>query len=436
MSHPIPDRRLPAACGLLLVLALPTAQASLGIFEHGNGIKSCGLGGITYAVGEETVVLSANPAHAASLGSRYDIGVNVFLPMSTSRIRDNAIAPNDQTDNDGRRWYPIPQGGFTRVINDRWTWGMTAYAAGLGPDYARNPYRRFGADRRGSLFLTSVGAATALAWQVDAQHALGASLNLGYQTLDIKGLSFFGPLSSTPDKVSNQGKDGSPTAGFSLGWTWRITPELAWGAGYRSKTWTKKHREYRGLLPDGGQLELPAIWGAGLAWTPIPDWTFAFDFQRYQYSSEGAFGNSIGRLQPPDHLLGDKDGAAFGFKNQNAYKFGIAWRATPRLVLRVGYIDATQINQSSETLFDAFGPVTATTHYTAGATWTVRDWEISGYAYHSPEKTVHGEGSIPAAFGGGEADAIYEGVGAGISIGRRFGARRASTAARTDAAPP
>jgi long-chain fatty acid transport protein len=427
MPHPIPDRHAAAYGLLLFFLALPAAHASLGIFEHGNGIKSCGLGGIVYGVGEEAVVLSANPAHAAALGSRYDVGVNVFLPMSTSRIRDNAIGPNDQTDNDGRRWYPIPQGGFTRVLNDRWTFGMAGYVAGLGPDYARNPYRRFGASPRGSLFLTSMGVANALAWQVDPQHAIGASLNLGYQSLNVKGLSFFGPLSGTPNRVSNQGEDGAATAGFSLGWKWQITPELAWGAGYRSKTWTEKHREYRGLIPDGGRLELPAIWGAGLAWTPIPDWTFAFDFQRYQYSSEGAFGNPIARLQPPDHLLGDKDGAGFGFKNQNAYKFGIAWKATPHVVLRVGYIDATQINQPSETLFDAFGPVTATTHYTAGGSWTVRDWEISGYAYHSPEKSVHGEGSIPAAFGGGEADAIYEGVGAGFSIGRRFGGRAATT---------
>lgn len=426
MPRPITERL--AATGALLLLTFPS-YASLGIFEHGNGIKSSGWGGITYARGEETVVLSANPAHAAALGSRYDVGVNVFLPMSTSRIRGNALGPDDQTDNDGRRWYPIPQGGFTRQLNDRWTLGMTAYAAGLGPDYARNPYRRFGASPRGSLFLTSMGIATALAWQVDPRHALGASLNLGYQSINVEGLRFFGPLSRTPGRVSNQGKDGSATGGFSLGWDWQITPELEWGFGYRSKTWTEKHREYRGLLPDGGRLELPAIWGAGLAWTPMPDWTFAFDFQRYQYSSEPAFGNRIRRLRPPDRLLGDDGGAAFGFENQNAYKFGIAWKTTPSLVLRAGYVDATQINQASETLFGAFGPVTATTHYTFGGTWTFREWEFSGYAYHSPEKTVHGRGSIPAAFGGGEADAIYEGVGAGISIGRRFGPRPAPNAA-------
>ncbi|MGH8517178.1 MAG: OmpP1/FadL family transporter [Panacagrimonas sp.] len=417
--------RLSAACSLLLCL-MP-AHATLGIFEHGNGIKSCGLGGITYGLGEEAVVLSANPAHAAALGTRYDVGVNVFLPMSTSRIHDNALGPDDQTDNDGRRWYPIPQGGFTRALDDRWTLGMAIYAAGMGPDYARNPYRRFGASPRASLFLTSVGVATALAWQVNPQHALGASLNLGYQSLNVEGVGFFAPVSSAPDKLSNQGNDGSPTAGFSLGWLWHITPTLQGGFGYRSKSWTPRHREYRGLVPDGGRLELPAIWGAGLAWTPIPDWTLAFDFQRYQFSSEGAFGNRFGELQPPDRLLGDEDGVGFGFDNQNAYKFGIAWKATPALVLRVGYIEATQINQPSETVLGAFGPVTATTHYTFGGTWSFREWELSGYAYHSPENTVRGRGSIPAAFGGGEADAIFEGVGAGFSVGRRFGARPLAT---------
>ena len=182
------------------------------------------------------------------------------------------------------------------------------------------------------------------------------------------------------------------------------------------------------LLPDGGRLELPAIWGAGLAWTPIADWTFAYDFQRYQYSAEGAFGNPIERLQPPNQLLGAPDGVGFGFKNQNVHTFGVAWKATPSLVLRVGYIDASQITQSSETLFAAFAPVTATTHYTVGGTLTIRDWELSGYAYHSPERTVRGRNSIPAAFGGGEADAIYEGAGAGISVGRRFGGRPGASA--------
>lgn len=199
-----------------------------------------------------------------------------------------------------------------------------------------------------------------------------------------------------------------------------MTPQITWGLGYRSKTWTQKHREYRGLLPNGGSLELPAIWGAGITWSPLPAWTLGFDFQRYQFSSEAAFGNRIRRLDPPTRLLGDDGGAGFGFGNQNAYKFGVAWQATPALVLRLGYIDATQINQPSETLFGAFGPVTATTHYTGGATYSFGRWEISGYAYHSPEKTVRGQGSIPPAFGGGEADAIYEGVGAGLSFGRRF----------------
>ena len=60
-----------------LAIALPAANghASLGPYEHGAGIKSQGAGGISYAFGEESTVISINPAIAAALDTRFDIGV-------------------------------------------------------------------------------------------------------------------------------------------------------------------------------------------------------------------------------------------------------------------------------------------------------------------------------------------------------------------------
>lgn len=303
-----------AAAGLALLCSLP-AQATLGIFEHGNGIKSMGMGGLSYAYGEETTTLSVNPAHAAALGSRYDLGIHVFSPRSRAAFEGNAAGPDEHYRNVGRRYFAIPQGGLSRVLDSRWTAGFTAFAAGLGPDYPDSPYARFGGAQRASLFLNSAGIAAALAYKLDERHAVGASLNLGYQTLAIEGLGFLGQVSSSPDQVSNQGKDASFSVGFTVGWRGQITPELILAAAYRSKSWTEKHRDYRGLLPDGGRLELPAIYGAGVLYTPHPEWTLGFDFQRYQYESEGGFGNPLSRLAPPDRLLGDADGAGFGFAN-------------------------------------------------------------------------------------------------------------------------
>lgn len=416
------NRKSRSLCaGALLACAFP-AQATVGIFEHGNGIKSMGMGGVGYVIGEEATALSANPAHAIAMGTRYDLGVHVFVPMSDVDVQDNAAAPDSRHRNSGRRYFAIPQGGFSKLLGDRWAVGMTAVAAGLGPDYPRNPYARFGGDARGSLFLNSGGVSTALAYKANANHALGASLNLVYQTVRLEGIGFLGAVSRAPDKVSNQGKDAALGAGFSLGWRGQLTPQLAAGVSYRSKTWTEKHEDYRGLLPNQGQLELPAIWGAGLAYTPHPAWTLAADFQRYQYTGQDAFGARLRQLDPANGvLLGDDQGPGFGFRNHNLYKFGVAWKAAPQWILRAGFLDATQLMNSSETLFGMLGPAPATEHYTLGATWTRNQWEVSGFAAWSPKQRVRGEGSIPPDFGGGEANVAYESVSVGFSLGRTFG---------------
>lgn len=304
---------------------------------------------------------------------------------------------------------------------------MTLLNAGLGPDYSDSPYARFpGAASRSSLGLGTSSLATAFAYQLTQDHRVGLSLNTGYQVLAIKGLQFLtapdgpGRVSASPDRVTNQGKDGSFTLGFSLGWRAQLTPQLVAGAGYRSKSWTQKHREYRGLLPDGGSLELPAIWGLGLAYSPAPAWTFAFDFQRYQNEAQRALGNSIRQLDT-GNLLGSDNGPGFGFENTNALKFGVAWRASPRLTLRGGYLHANQMVQSTETLFGFLGCTTLTTHYSGGVTWKQGRWDISGFFAHAPDQDVRGEGSIPVAFGGGEANISGEVVMMGVSFGRAFG---------------
>lgn len=406
----------------LLLLISVQAHATIGIFEHGNGIKSMGMGGVAYVIGEEATALSANPAHAVGMGTRYDIGVHGFTPMADVAIEGNAAAPDSRHRNSGRRYFAIPQGGFSRALGERWAVGMTAFAAGLGPDYKRNPYARFGGGARGSLFLNSAGVSTALAYKANADHALGASLNLVYQTVSLEGVGFLGAVSRAPEKVSNQGKDDALGVGFSLGWRGQLTPQLAAAVSYRSKTWTEKHEDYRGVLPNQGQLELPQIWGAGLGYAPHPEWTVAADFQRYQYSGQDAFGSRLRQLDPANGvLLGDDQGPGFGFRNQNVYKVGVAWKASPQWTLRAGYLDATQLMSPTETLFGMLGPAPATDHYTLGGTWTRSHWEVSGFASWAPKKRVRGKGSIPPDFGGGEANVAYESVSIGLSLGRTFG---------------
>ncbi len=413
-------RLLQATSLLFALMPWSRADASLGMFEHGNGIASMGMGGVSYSYAEETTALGANPAHALALGDRWDLGVDFFSAEAEAIYDGNAAGPDKGYKSDGRAYYSIPQGGYSKRLSDRWALGVTMLNAGLGPDYDGSPYERFGGGHRGTLSLTSSSFVTALAYQVAPKHAVGISLNTGYQVLSVQGLQFLADpgTSSAPDHVTNQGRDGAFNVGFSVGWHGQLTPWLGAGLGYRSKNLTQPHDDYRGLIAEHGKLELPAIYGGGFTLTPMSAWTLSVEAQRYAYRKQRAFRNGIGRLASA--RLGDDDGPGFGFHDQNAYKLGLRWQATPSLALRAGYIWATQIIDEGETLFGAFGSLAVTDQVTAGATWTRRGWEWSAYGFNAPEQRVRGRDSIPADLGGGEIDNTHWIYGIGFSLGRRF----------------
>ena len=415
-------------CALLSVnlFMASNAMASLGPYEHGAGIKSQGAGGISYAFGEEATVISANPAIAAALDDRVDVGVNLFIPAPRAEFEGNLFGRNQGYDASGQRIYPIPQGAFVRHLSEEWTLGVSLFSAGLGPDYEQSPYARFGGASRSSLTLISSGAVIAAAWRPREDQALALSINPGYQIIEVKGLQFLQntlPLlrvSETPRRTTDQGKDGRYTIGATIGWHGLLAPTIAGGISYRTKTYTQRHKEYRGLIPDRGRLELPAIWGGGIAWMPIGSLTLAFDFQRFELSDERALGNPFSRLAE-GHFLGSKDGPGFGLRDQDAYKFGIAWDPVSWLTVRAGYVHATRPTQASDTLFNILASVNATTHYTAGFTWAFGRWEITACYVDIPKVRVEGDGSIPLLFGGGEASHEFGVTSVGISIGWLLG---------------
>lgn len=411
---------------LVLTAGWSSADATLGIFEHGNGIVSMGMGGISYSFAAETTALGGNPAHALSLGDRYDVGIDVFHASAGSTIRDNALAPDRREKSDGRALYMIPQGGISKRLSPDWGLGVTVLSAGLGPDYDGSPYARFGGNpNRVSMGLASSSIVTALAYRLTDDVALGASLNTGYQVLEVKGLEFLAndATSVSPDHVTNQGKDGVFTFGASVGFIYRITSWLTAGAAYRSKNYNAQHDEYRGLVARGGKLELPAIYGGGFTLRPLPRFTVAIEAQRYNYRDEASFRNGLDKFEQGERL-GGSDGPGFGFNDQNAYKLGVAYDVTPKLILRGGFTYGNAIVTKENTLFAALGCLPTKEQYSLGATYVWHDWEIAGFGHFTPRKKVRGENSIPDAFGGGEADiddVVYAG---GFSLGRRFGGQR------------
>lgn len=410
------------ACGLsVLAFSLP-GHATLGPFDLGNGIQSLGMGGVSYSHGTETTALGGNPAHALGLGNRFDLGIGAFNAVAHASISGNSLAADGTEESDGQAYYAIPQGGYVRQLSDRWAIGVTILAAGLGPDYDGSPFARFGGNPdRARLALTSSGISTALAFRVFDSVDLGVSLNTGYQTFSVIGLEFLdnAALSASPGQVTDGGKDGVFTIGASVGVIWRIDPSLTAGLSYRSQNHNARHRDYRGLIANGGRLQLPAIFGGGLSYRVSPKLIVVAEAQRYAYSGEDAFSNGLDRLQAGSQL-GAAGGPGFGYDDQTVYKLGASFDVSPQLTLRAGYAYATQIVTRENTLFSFIGPVTLREHYSTGFTWRWTQWDVSGYSYLAARRKVRGEGSIPDAFGGGEADIQNRIIGFGLSVGRRF----------------
>ncbi|MFZ9759202.1 MAG: long-chain fatty acid transporter, partial [Burkholderiaceae bacterium] len=68
------------AVAVSLSLASASAFATNGYFPHGMGVKAKGMGGAAVAMTQDAFAGANNPAAAAFVGNRWDLGVDFFMP--------------------------------------------------------------------------------------------------------------------------------------------------------------------------------------------------------------------------------------------------------------------------------------------------------------------------------------------------------------------
>jgi long-chain fatty acid transport protein len=91
------------------------------------------------------------------------------------------------------------------------------------------------------------------------------------------------------------------------------------------------------------------------------------------------------------------------------------------VTLRAGVSKSQQPVPASQTFFNVLAPGVIETHLTAGASWKLAARnEISVAWLHAFKKTVDGSGSIPPAFGGGEANISLEEDSLAVSFSHGF----------------
>ncbi|WP_374584473.1 OmpP1/FadL family transporter [Ideonella dechloratans] len=402
------SRRLPLS--LLSILlgsasALPgVAHATNGYFAHGYGVKSEGMAGTGIALPQDALTGATNPAGTAWVGDRLDAGLNAFLPSRGASIEGNGAGLDGAYSGNGRKTFFIPEFGLTRQLDERLSLGLAVYGnGGMNTQYDRSPFAAFGETGHTGVNLEQLFISPSVAYRLNEDHAVSVALNLAWQRFSAEGLSPFTPASQAPTQVSGLGNDSSVGAGVRLGWIGQLSPAWRLGATWSSKI-HGRFDKYRGLFADQGSFDIPANYGVGLAYQPSQDWMLALDYQVIQYSGVQSVGTPLAPLlagQP----LGADGGAGFGWKDVQVVKLGAAYQWSPALTLRAGYSHATQPVPQSQTFFNILAPGVVQDHATLGLSWkTGERSEWSAFYGHAFKKAVHGQGSIPANFGGGEAN--------------------------------
>ena len=401
--------KLLSAAVAVALLSSNTSYATNGMFMIGTGVKSNGMGGVGITMDHDVFATTANPATMTQIkGNRFDIGGDIFVVSSEATMgqdqykRTEESKPNFMTLADGV--YMMPALGATWNKGDL-SYGFTMVPVGGGGSrYEYNLYNCANAtpadcnDELGvNLMVMNINPT--VAYKVDEQNSIGATLIIGFQVFNASGLTKFTQFTTTQDntaKLTNQGEDYAYGAGIRLGWLGKFMDgRLRLGASYTSDTYMSRFDKYSDLFAEQGKMNTPGNIGIGASYKINDDITVAMDINYIMYENVKAVSN-IGPdprgtnpfpVDRATNALGKDEGLGFGWENQTAFKIGVIYEYDPTWTLRAGWNYAkSPIDENYDILFSLVAPAVTQNHLTLGATYEMnKDMELSFSYVHAFE---------------------------------------------------
>lgn len=347
-----------------------TLYATDGYFSHGYGTAQKGMAGAGVALWFGPMDVATNPAASIFAGPGLDIGAAGFTPDRRYLVEGNptgypgtfGLAPGEVAS--GSPWFANPHAALALKAGRNGMFGLAMYGnGGMNTNYAA---RTFGNTPTG-VNLIQMFFAPSYAVKIGEKHAIGASLLLGYQRFEAKGLQAFAGYSSAPKNISDNGVSSSVGAGVRIGYLGQLSSAVSVGASYQTRLKMGKLDGYSGLFAQQGGFDIPSNWVVGVAIKPTPRVALALDVQGIRYSEVASIGNPMlpNLMSSP---LGAANGAGFGWKDMTMVKTGVQYSGPAGWTLRGGYSYGAQPVPESEVLFNILAPGVIEHHVTAGLT--------------------------------------------------------------------
>lgn len=400
-----------AAIALVAGRASP-ARATDGHFLHGVGAINSAMGGIAVAApGSLLGAFYVNPAGLlANRGTAVELGFELF---KADRTLSSSAGPMGGSTRSSSEWVPIPAFGWSREVAER---RMVVGVAGLGiggfgVDYrvdASNPIlaprpNGFGAVYSNFSLMKIIPAA---AFRVTDALRLGVALNLDWASLAVEPMPIAAPaVDPGPDGVPSTmddrayysratDADGGFGIGAQVGLQYTVLPNFSVGLAYTTPQVFQEF-EFDGVyenpnLPSYNTprtirfaMDVPAVYAAGLAWSPSEAFLLGVDGKYIDYARTRGFEKS--GFAP--------DGAVRGFGWESIWTLatGFELRPVPRVALRAGYNYSDNPIPSGMTMFNAPAPAIVQHHATLGAGYLFTNgFGIDVAYYRAFENTISG----------------------------------------------
>jgi long-chain fatty acid transport protein len=399
-----------------------TVFATNGMFMIGYGAKATAMGGAGVAYPQDAMAVAYNPASMTDVGEmRLDATLELFRPpRCVTHDPSLTLGKTDECSKDNL--FPIPAIGA--VMSNPATpmaLGMAIVGAGLGTNYAQSngtfydPIAtgpNFDAYHRVGVFLMQMQMLPSMAYKVDDNNSIGASLVIAMQTFRAFGLEAFAspsiPIASDTEHLTNRGNDWSFGGGYRLGWFGSyFDKRFNVGLNFAPKVHMQRFDRYKGLFANKGEFDIPKNYTFGLALKFTPKFDVALDVERILWHEVPSIGHpgpvnttDFNPLCPgpdtdPSCKLGGALGMGFGWTNQTVYKLGFAYKYTKDVTLRAGLNYGKSPIPKDQVLFNMLAPATTEKHVTFGATFAQKDdSDITVTFMHAFKNTIEG----PTAF--------------------------------------
>lgn len=372
-------------------------MATDGYFSLGYGAIHKGMAGAGIGL-PYTALINGNPAANVYAGKTFSLGVAFFSPLRQYTVEGNpsglpttfGLLPG--TVKSDSKLFLVPHLASNWMINDKSSFAVSIFGhGGMNTNYPTRTFFDQSVEQTG-VNLIQLFLGLSYAYKVADRHSLGLTALVSGQSFSAEGLSNFGPFSSDPTKLTNNGSSTTLGIGFKLGYHGELSDQFQVGAVYQSKTITGGFDDYSGLFAESGGFDIPASWTAGIVYSPVSALRIALDFKQILYSQVASIANPIDPMAlPPAFLnpggnpnnpgdytpnpnytpLGSDNGSGFGWEDMSVFKVGMEYDVSDSFTLRAGFSKGNQPVPDTEVLFNILAPGVIENHLALGMSKTL-----------------------------------------------------------------